>query len=140
MEYMGQHGKTGHPRTAVKPRKFFYLDSQARQRVEEIISGVAQRGAKINGWEALCEALPLERSRPQSQSRRVEGLDLAAEKLWALAVEAGRKAFGKNFDRESLCRAAGILPISHYHYLSGSREPHFLVQTRRDALNDPATA
>lgn len=140
MEYLGEYGKTAKPKMAAKPRKFYYLEAQARQRVEEIVQLLSARGSKLKGWEALCEALPLERGLPQSLSRRVEGLDLAAEKLWALAVEGGRKAFGPGFDRESLRRAAGILPISHYHYLSGSREPHELVQTRRDALNDPTTA
>lgn len=91
-------------------------------------------------WEKLCAALPLDRGRPESLSRRVEGLDYVAEKLWALAVESGKKTFGPNFDREALRRAAGIMPISHYHYIMGSREPWGLVLTRRDALHDPQTA
>ncbi len=140
MEYSKPHGNTRAAGMALKPTQFYYLEASFRQRLDEIVRAVLNRTSTVALWEALCGVLPLERNRPESLSRRVEGLEYASDKLWTQAVEGGKRAFGQNFDRGALRQAAGILPISHYHYLSGSREPWGLVRTRRDALNDPQTA
>jgi hypothetical protein len=140
MEYTGQSQNTPLPSTPARPSQYFYLDSRIRQAIEEVLGSYLRHGQQGNLWERLCEALPLDRSRPEVLSRRVEGLEYAAEKLWTLAMESGRKAFGQNFDRGGLRRAADIRPISQYHYLRGSREPWRQVMTRRDGLHDPQTA
>jgi hypothetical protein len=140
MEYASQSKTTLLSGTPVRPNQYFYLNSGIRQALEEVLENYRRRTLEENLWERLCAELPLDRGRPESLSRRVEGLNYAAEKLWTMAVESGKKAFGQNFDRRGLRHAAGILPISQYHYLIGSREPWRQVLTRRDALHDPQTA
>jgi hypothetical protein len=126
--------------TPARPNPYFYLGAGIRQAIEETLERYLHRTLEGNLWARLCAELPLDRGRPESLSRRVEGLNYAAETLWNMAVESGKKAFGQNFDRERLRRTTGILPIGHYHYLRGSREPWGQVLTRRDALHDPQTA
>jgi hypothetical protein len=140
MEYVNHSTNPASSVPATGSKKYYFLDSKGRHELEEILRSYLSRSLSGNVWEALCAALPLDRGQPESLSRRVEGLLYASEALWGLAMESGKKAFGLSFDRYALCRSAGILPMSHYHYLRGSREPWGQVLTRRDALHDPQTA
>jgi len=120
--------------------RFYYLDSQTRKGVDEVLQRTVSGRASTASWSELCRLLPVERQRHESVRRRVEGMTYAADWLWDEALRIGKKEFGPNFDRANLRRSIRSYPISHYHYLMGSREPRDVLLTRRDGLHDPRIA
>ena len=120
--------------------RFYYFDSQSRKSVDEVLQRTVSARAAAASWSELCRVLPVERQRPESIRRRVEGMTYAADWLWDEALRIGKKEFGPTFDRANLLRSIRSYPISHYHYLMGSREPRHILLTRRDGLHDPRIA
>ena len=82
----------------------------------------------------------MEKQSGRSHRRRVEGMIYCSEHLWSLAMESGKGAYGADFSRQDLIRLTGSRPMSHYRYLTGSREPMEVLLTRDDALEDSGTA
>jgi len=78
--------------------------------------------------------LPVDKLRSESVRQRVEGLYFASEVLWYRILSTHK------LTREEVVVQAKLKPLSHYHYLLGSREPGASVMTRDDYYNDPATA
>ncbi len=120
--------------------RYYYLDSQTRKSVDEVLQRTVSGHASTASWSELCRVLPVERLHPESVRRRVEGMTYAADWLWDEALRIGKKEFGPTFDRANLRRSIHSCPISHYHYLMGSREPRHVLLTRRDGLQDPRIA
>jgi len=126
--------------TRVMRKQYYYLDAQIRQQLDEVLRDFAIRRSNGHLWADLCSLLPVEKFKPESLKMRVEGLSYTADALWKMALQRGKEFFGENFDRLSLQRTVRTYPISHYHYLLGSREPRDLVLTRRDGMHDPQVA
>ncbi len=124
----------------VKAKKYYYLDTATQHRLDEILRGFMHLRTSNHLWENLCSNLPVQKWSPASLRLRVEGLAYAAERLWNTALEDGKRAYGEDFDRDHLRRYVRTLPMSHYHYLVGSRESKEVLRTRHDALEDPLTA
>ncbi len=78
--------------------------------------------------------LPIERMDIDTVRRRVEGLYYTSELIFKKLLAGGKMT------RNDIVREAGLKPLSHFHYLTGSREPKNIVLTRDDYLNDPSTA
>jgi hypothetical protein len=121
-------------------RKFYYLDAQTRHQLDGVLRGDLAQFTPADLWKQLCAALPLQRLHPETLRRRVEGMAYAADWLWQAALLKGKEAFGQEFDRENLLKSIRPVPISHYHYILGSREPRDLLRSRRDGLHDPQIA
>ena len=128
------------PRPVVMKRmRFYYVNAEERSRLEALI----QRMLKNSSVDLLAEVkslLPIEKRNNTSVRKYVEGLFYVAERLWTIGVEKGKEAYGPDFSRENLLRITKTLPMSHYRYLTGSREPMNVLLTRDDALQDPPTA
>jgi len=106
--------------------------SQINSQVEALISS---RG-KITPeqmFDKVTGLLPVEKLNPDTVRRRVEGYYYTSEFLFKRLLQEGRT-------RNQIVSDAGLKPLSHYHYLVGSREPRNLLLTRDDYLNDPSTA
>ncbi len=112
-------------------------------RVEVVnkISGLLDNFVAASGTEKPEEffdkvvvVLPIEKMDSDTVRRRVEGLYYASELIFKRLLAGGKMT------RSDIVRAAGLKPLSHFHYLTGSREPKNIVLTRDDYLNDPSTA
>lgn len=114
-----------------------YLTQDVLTKIIALIEEYAQsqgKGGPEKLFDQITDLLPIEKLNPDTVRRRVEGYYFASEELWKRALES------KKFNRQDLIRKAGLKPLSHYHYLTGSREPVAYVLTRSDYLNDPTTA
>ncbi len=140
MEINLRNIQTAVSRAVMMRRRFYYLDSETRKELDAVLESYIKSPAGDALWMALCNKLPVEKKRSTSYKVRVEGLSYAAEALWDAALARGKQAYGENFSRQELSKAVGFRPISYYHYLSGSREPWTILNTRRDALEDLDTA
>lgn len=85
-------------------------------------------------YDKIIALLPIEKMNADTVRRRVEGLYCASELLFK------RLLSGAKMTRNEIVREAELKPLSHFHYLTGSREPRNIVLTRDDYLNDPSTA
>ena len=124
----------------MKRLKYYYLDSDSRRRIDDLLENFLKQGSTLHLMERLKELLPIEKWKPNSLRKHVEGMYYLSERLWTLALDAGKKAYGNDFSRENLLRVTRTLPMSQYRYLTGSREPMNVLLTRDDALQDPSTA
>ncbi|MFN3822278.1 MAG: hypothetical protein ACK4OO_08090, partial [bacterium] len=106
-----------------------YLSQESLEKINNLIEHYTQTKGKQGAeqlFEAITELLPIEKLNPDTVRRRVEGYYFASEELWRKALASGK------FNRQDLIRKAGLKPLSHYHYLTGSREPKAYVLTRSD--------
>ena len=116
--------------------ELYYLDKNAAENIEKIVQEFAGNTKNMSGEnlvEKVTTELPIQRSDLTSVRRRVEGFYFTTEILW-------REALKHNDSRPAVVKIAELKPLSHYHYLTGSREPITNVMTRADYLNDPTTA
>ena len=117
--------------------ELYYLDKKSAEQIDKLIERVASGDNTIKPrdlFKKITDLLPIKKSDITTVRRRVEGFHYTTELLWqaALRLEVG--------DRPEIVRLANLKPLSHYHYLTGSREPIGNVLTRADYLNDPSTA
>ncbi len=116
--------------------ELFYLDKKSADQIEQTIKKYADQPAEDPEelYAQIIQVLPIQKSDYTSVRRRVEGLYYSTEILWHEAL----RIFNGN--RQRVVQLAKLKPLSHYHYLTGSREPFGNVMTRADYLNDPSTA
>lgn len=113
-----------------------YLDKKSAETIEKIVQQYANDPKKMTADELVDKVtneLPIKKTDLTSVRRRVEGYYFTTEILWLEALKYKE-------DRTAVVRIAKLKPLSHYHYLTGSREPITNVMTRADYLNDPTTA
>lgn len=116
--------------------KLTYLDNDSAENIEKIVQQYASDVNKMTGEQLVdkvTDELPIQRTDSTSVRRRVEGYYFTTEILWTQALKY-------NDSRSAVVKIAQLKPLSHYHYLTGSREPITNVMTRADYLNDPSTA
>ena len=132
---------TSPPRTILsfKRMRFYYIDKQTLAKLDGILDEFIA-GDSSNVMDPLNQALPIQKWDEKSLRGHVEGMFYLSDKLWTHALDLGRATRGDDFSRENLLRATRTMPMSHYRYLLGSREPANVLLTRDDALQDPATA
>jgi hypothetical protein len=123
----------------MKRMRFYYLDTQVLGKLDQVL-GEFTAGHADDVMKALNQTLPIVKWNDKSLRRHVEGMFYLSEKLWTFALELGKKTWGAEFSRENLLRITKTMPMSHYSYLVGSREPATVLLTRDDILQDPATA
>jgi hypothetical protein len=119
---------------------FYYLPSEAREKLDKALDVFPKRGTSDTLLAELETLLPMEAQSGRSHRRRVEGMIYCSERLWSMAMDVGKKEYGADFSRQDLIRLTRSRPMSHYRYLTGSREPMEVLLTRDDALEDPGTA
>jgi hypothetical protein len=124
----------------MKRLRFYYLDTETRGKLEALLQTLLAHSATADLMNQFKKLLPIQKRDNTSLRRHVEGLFYLSERLWNIAVEKGKQAYGDDFTRENLLRITKTLPMSHYRYLTGSREPADVLLTRDDALQDPPTA
>ncbi len=118
--------------------ELYYLDKKSSEQIDNLVKRIASEDDKLKPNSLLkevTELLPIQKTDITTVRRRVEGFHYTTEMLWEAALEL--KIVG---GRSDIVRLAKLKPLSHYHYLTGSREPVSNVLTRADYLNDPATA
>lgn len=123
--------------------ELYYLDKKSAENIEKIVQQYAKDTKKMSEdtkkmseediVDKVTTELPIQRDDLTSVRRRVEGFYFTTEILW-------REALKYNDSRPQVVKIAKLKPLSHYHYLTGSREPITNVMTRADYLNDPTTA
>ncbi len=113
-----------------------YITDEVAGKISSFIDDYIAGGIKTKEalFDKITDLLPIEKLNPDTVRRRVEGYYYASEELWQKALQSGK------FSRAELVKKAGLKPLSHYHYLTGSREARNIVLTRDDYLNDPPTA
>jgi len=114
-----------------------YLDQESADKIKKLVARFASEKDKLNPETLLkevTELLPILRTDITTVRRRVEGFHYTTEILWKTAFDM------KIGERPEIVKRAKLKPLSHYHYLTGSREPIGNVLTRADYLNDPSTA
>ncbi len=114
-----------------------YLAKDVAERINQMVNQITTGEEEItadNLIDKVTELLPIQKLQSETVRRRVEGFHFTAELLWQKAIEITKST------RAEVVRIAKLKPLSHYHYLTGSREPRDNVLTRDDFLNDPATA
>ncbi len=117
--------------------ELYYLDQESAEKIKKLVERVASKEDKLKPdtlLKELTELLPIQKTDITTVRRRVEGFHYTTEILWKAALDM------KIGERSEIVRMAKLKPLSHYHYLTGSREPVGNVLTRADYLNDPATA
>ncbi|MBM3330211.1 MAG: hypothetical protein FJY67_12225 [Calditrichaeota bacterium] len=117
--------------------EFRYLTGDMVNQINTLIETYTAGSGSRNAdelFDKFTVLLPIEKLNQDTVRRRVEGLYYASELLWQKALQSGKES------RNDIVRRAGLKPLSHYHYMTGSREPRNIVLTRDDYLNDPATA
>lgn len=123
----------------MKRLRFYYIDKEIIAKLDGILDEFTA-GRTNNVMEQLKQTLPIEKWNDKSLRRYVEGMFYLAEQLWTYALDQGKKTGGDEFSRENLLRITKTMPMSHYSYLVGSREPANVLLTRDDSLQDPPTA
>jgi len=114
-----------------------YLSNEAVDQIGKLLDSFDVVGGKQTVeefFDKVVAVLPIERMNADTVRRRVEGLYYTSELIFKRLLAGGK------LTRNDIVRAAGLKPLSHYHYLTGSREPRNIVLTRDDYLNDPSTA
>lgn len=116
--------------------ELYYLDKKTAEQIDALVKRFASGEEGLTPevmLKQLTEMLPFQKSDITTVRRRVEGFYVTTEILWQEALKL-------HTDRPAIVRMAELKPLSHYHYLTGSREPVGNVLTRADYLNDPPTA
>ena len=114
-----------------------YLSNDVAERIEQMVEDVVTGRSTDtiqNFVDKITELLPINKLQSDTVRRRVEGYYLTTEMLWQKARDLSKGT------RSDVVRMANLKPLSHYHYMTGSREPHNIVMTRDDYMNDPPTA
>ena len=119
--------------------RLYYLKLETRRRLDALLQSFLKGRSDQDFRGEIDRLLSIEAKQSQSVKRRVEGMFYVSERLWAIGLELGKKAYGEAFSRQDLWRSTHDLPMSHYRYLTGSREPVPVLITRDDALEDPST-
>ena len=119
--------------------RLYYLKSETRRQLDALLQNLLKERSDQDFRAEIDRLLPIEAKQSKSVKRRVEGMFYVSERLWAIGLELGKKAYGEAFSRQDLWRSTHDLPMSHYRYLTGSREPVPVLITRDDALEDPST-
>ncbi len=88
----------------------------------------------------LEEILPVEKTNPSTWKARVEGFYHVSDNFFNNVLTIGQARYGEDWNRSKVIQEAKLFPFSHYHWLTGSREPIANMLTRDDYLNDPCTA
>ncbi len=117
--------------------ELYYLDKKSAEEIEDMVTQLAAGKTQLDPEEflnKLTAKLPIVKSDITSVRRRIEGFYYTTEILWREALKLN------NGDRKEIIHIAKLKPLSHYHYLTGSREPQINVMTRADYFNDPTTA
>lgn len=116
--------------------ELYYLERKVAEIIDNKVKEFAQDESSVpeDLLSDLIAMLPIKRTDLSSVRRRVEGFYYTTEILWHEALRLN------NGNRQEVVKLANLKPLSHYHYLTGSREPFGNVLTRADFLNDPATA
>ena len=120
--------------------RLYYLHPEAILKLDDVIEKFVHKPEDHNLLEDLGKILPIEKRNPVSFKQRVEAMFYVSEKLWSVALEKGKKTWGEDFSRDNLLRITKTMPMSHYSYLVGSREPANVLLTRNDILQDPVVA
>jgi len=116
--------------------ELYYIDKKSAENIEKIVHQFVSENNKLSPEElvdTIIAELPIQRSDLTSVRRRVEGFYFTTEILWNEALKI-------NDNRPAVVKIAKLKPLSHYHYITGSREPNTNVMTRADYFNDPTTA
>lgn len=124
----------------MKRIRLFYLKSESKNSLDGILDKFVDQPLPQRLWQDLLDALPVEKWDSITVKQRVEGLVYIAEELWSLALKLGKKSYGQDFSRRELLHDLRSMPMSHYRYVTGSREPKIALLTRDDALQDPSTS
>lgn len=119
--------------------RFYYLKSEIRRQLDALLQELLKGRSEQDFQGEINRLLPIEAKQDKSVKRRVEGMFYISERLWAIGLDMGKKAYGDAFSRQDLWRSTHNLPMSHYRYLTGSREPVPVLITRDDAIEDPST-
>lgn len=128
------------PGTNMKRIRFYYLNSEVKHQLEDVLQDFINGQPPQDLLSELNRMLPIKVEDKNSMRQRIEGMIYISERLWSIALEIGKQVYGKKFSRQELWRFTLNLPMSHYRYLTGSREPMPVLLTRDDALEDPSTA
>jgi len=113
-----------------------YLTNEVVGNISVAIDAFIAGGGKQSSEQMfgkVTDLLPVEKLNPDTVRRRVEGYYYTSELLFKRLLAGGKT-------RNQIVKEAGLKPLSHYHYTTGSREPANLLLTRDDYLNDPSTA
>jgi hypothetical protein len=114
-----------------------YLTSEVASQIAAVVDKYAAASGKekpSDMYDRVIDKLPIEKMNADTVRRRVEGLYYTSELLFKRLLAGGK------MNRNDIVRAAELKPLSHYHYMTGSRESRNNVLTRDDYLNDPSTA
>ncbi len=114
-----------------------YLRGEVVNKISSLVDGFVSAAGKEKTevfFDKVVVLLPIEKMDADTVRRRVEGLYYTSELIFKRLLAGGKMT------RNDIVRAAGLKPLSHFHYLTGSREPKNIVLTRDDYLNDPSTA
>lgn len=114
-----------------------YLRGEVVNKISSLLDNFVAAAGKEKPeafFDKVVALLPIEKMDADTVRRRVEGLYYTSELIFKRLLAGGKMT------RNDIVRAAGLKPLSHFHYLTGSREPKNIVLTRDDYLNDPSTA
>jgi len=114
-----------------------YLRGEVVNKISSLLDNFVTAAGKEKPeafFDKVVALLPIEKMDADTVRRRVEGLYYTSELIFKRLLAGGKMT------RNDIVRAAGLKPLSHFHYLTGSREPKNIVLTRDDYLNDPSTA
>ncbi|TKJ36839.1 hypothetical protein CEE37_14740 [candidate division LCP-89 bacterium B3_LCP] len=124
----------------MKRARFYYLKSDTRDKLDQVLTEYLNKESPNDFMGTMGKTLPVEKLNPGTLRVRVEGMHYLAERLWSIGLATGKQKYGEDFSRENFLQITKTMPMSHYHYLNGSREPMEVLLTRDDVLQDPSTA
>jgi hypothetical protein len=123
-------------RSLMREHELRYLTNEIAGQIDRLMKEFVEAGGKETPeqlFDRVTSVLPVEKLNADTVRLRVEGYYYASEYIFKLLLQRGKT-------RNAIVQAAALRPLSHYHYLVGSREPFNLLLTRDDYLNDPSTA
>jgi len=120
----------------MREHELLYVTNEVIGQINSLIDAFVVASGKQTSkqlFEKITVLFPIERSKPDSVRRRVEGYYYASEFLFKRLIQAGRS-------RSQIVSDAALRPLSQYHYTVGSREPRNSMLNRDDYLVDPGTS
>jgi len=121
----------------MKRKGLHYINPALGKQIAALIEQFSNGSPAVSPDEIpyrLGQLLPIEKLIKETIHRRVEGFYLASDILFNKLMNECLQ------DRRLIVSQAGLRPMGFYHYITGSREPAEYMETRDDALNDPAAA
>ncbi len=118
-------------------KEFRYLPSDIAEKVAGVIDQFVSGQLAISKdelFEKLTSILIVNKMKRETVYSRLEGYYHASDLLFTKVAE------NTGLTRQDIVSRANLRPLSHYHYMTGSREPSGIVLKRQDLFNDPATA